>query len=86
LGFHLFAVVHELKGVEEFKPFFGGEIYLDAQVISRLHLVVMSSNFRVFSVHFIFTTLKVTALQQDENLTAVTDIVTAIVTRLHHYS
>jgi len=41
LGFHLFAVVHELKGVEEFKPFFSGEVYLDAQVIPTLHLVVI---------------------------------------------
>jgi len=37
----LFAVVHELKGVEEFKPFFSGEVYLDAQVIPTLHLVVI---------------------------------------------
>ena len=32
-GFHLVAVVHELKGVEQFKPFFDGEIYLDAEVM-----------------------------------------------------
>jgi len=31
-GFHLFAVVHELKGVEQFKLFFDGEIYLDVEV------------------------------------------------------
>jgi len=34
--FRLLAVVHELKGVEEFKPFFDGEIYLDAQVIQHI--------------------------------------------------
>jgi len=41
LGFQLFAVVHELKGVDEFKSFFNGEVYLDAQVITTLLLVVI---------------------------------------------
>jgi len=37
IGFRLFAVVHELKGAEQFKPFFDGEIYLDEQVIHPLY-------------------------------------------------
>jgi len=33
MGFRLFAAVHELKGVEQFRPFFDGEVYLDAEVL-----------------------------------------------------
>jgi len=43
MGFHLYAVVHELKGVEEFKPFFDGEVYLDAEVIS--HIVTLCNDY-----------------------------------------
>jgi hypothetical protein len=31
-GIPLIGVVHETMGVEEFKPFFKGDIYLDDQV------------------------------------------------------
>lgn len=30
VGFQLNAVVHETLGVDEFKPFFGGEVFLDS--------------------------------------------------------
>jgi len=42
-GFRLFAVVHELKGVEEFKPFFDGEVYLDAEVSHYIVSHLLSS-------------------------------------------
>ena len=44
-GFRLFAVVHELKGVEQFKPFFDGEVYLDAEVSH--HIVSQLSSYIV---------------------------------------
>ena len=31
----------ELTGVEQFKPFFGGEVYLDAEVFRYIVLVLM---------------------------------------------
>ena len=52
MGFRLFAVVHELKGVEQFKPFFDGEIYLDAEVFvivvtpAVLHCVLTTKDHR----------------------------------------
>ena len=33
--------MHELTGVEQFKPFFGGEVYLDAEVFRYIVLLLM---------------------------------------------
>lgn len=35
----MIAIVHETKGVEEFKPYFKGDVYFDPEVILRLFLL-----------------------------------------------
>jgi hypothetical protein len=35
----MIAIVHETKGVEEFKPYFKGDVYFDPEAILRLFLL-----------------------------------------------
>ena len=40
--YKLYAVVHEKRGVEEFRPFFKGDIFLDEEVIIDYSVLTMS--------------------------------------------